>query len=313
MKTYAGIPENHASLSNSKIVLIPVPYEGTNRLQKGASKGPQAFLEASENMDLYDIETDSEVYKEGVYLADAITENSSPQAMVNEVHQTVKKFINRNKFVTIFGGDQTVSIGTIKAFNDCFQSLTVLHFDAHANLHKSVDGSPFHYKCAVYEANQNTNLVQVGLRSMDISEKRTMNPDKVFFAHDMAVNEYWMDDVIDQLTSNVFISFDFSALDSSIFSATSNPVSGGLFYYETLEILKRVFAEKNVVGFDMSEFCPNPNQKSSDSLAATLYYKMLSYKFSSNDDTYDTDDSKPSDNPFSKLSKFKNDEDDFNS
>jgi agmatinase len=290
MKTYAGIPENHATLSNSKIVLIPVPYEGTNRWQKGASKGPQAFLEASENMELYDIETDSEVYKEGVFLADAITENSSPQAMVNAVHQAVKKFINRNKFVTIFGGEHSVSIGTVKAFNDCFQSLTVLHFDAHANLRKEFEGSPYHHKCAMYEANQNTNL---------------------FFAHDMAVNEYWMDDVIDQLTKNVFISFDFSALDAALFPATGNPVSGGLFYYETLEILKRVFAEKNVVGFDMAEFCPNPTQKTSDSLAAKLYYKMLSYKFSSKDDTYDTDDSNPNNNPFSKLSKFKNDEDDF--
>ena len=311
MKTYAGIPESHATLSNSKIVLIPVPYEGTNRWQKGASKGPQAFLEASENMELYDIETDSEVYKEGVFLADAITENSSPQAMVNAVHQAVKKFINRNKFVTIFGGEHSVSIGTAKAFNDCFQSLTVLHFDAHANLRKEFEGSPYHHKCAMYEANQNTNLVQVGIRSMDISEKRTMNSDKVFFAHDMAVNEYWMDDVIDQLTKNVFISFDFSALDAALFPATGNPVSGGLFYYETLEILKRVFAEKNVVGFDMAEFCPNPTQKTSDSLAAKLYYKMLSYKFSSKDDTYDTDDSNPNNNPFSKLSKFKNDEDDF--
>jgi agmatinase len=311
MKTYAGIPENYATLSNSKIVLIPVPYEGTNRWQKGASKGPQAFLEASENMELYDIETDSEVYKEGVFLADPITENASPQAMVNEVHQTVKKFINRNKFVTVFGGEHAVSIGTVKAFNDCFQSLTVLHFDAHANLRKEFEGSPYHHKCAMYEANQNTNLVQVGIRSMDISEKRTMNPDKVFFAHDMAVNEYWMDDVIDQLTSNVFISFDFSALDASLFTATGNPVSGGLFYYETMEFLKRVFAEKNVVGFDMAEFCPNPNQKSSDALAAKLYYKMLSYKFSSKDDTYDTDDSNSNNNPFSKLSKFKNDEEEF--
>lgn len=311
MKTYAGIPENHATLSNSKIVLIPVPFEGTNRWQNGASKGPQAFLEASDNMDLYDVETDSEVYKEGVFLADSITENTSTETMVNEVHQSVKKLINRNKFVTVFGSENLVSIGTVKAFNDCFQSLTVLHFSAHANLRKEVDGSKFHHKCAMFEVNQTTNLVQVGIRSIDISEKRTMNEDKVFFAHDMAANEYWMDDVIDQLTSNVFISFDFSALDPSIFPATINPVSGGLFYYETLEFLKRVFEEKNVVGFDLTEFCPISNQKTSDSLAAQLYYKMLSYKFSSKDDTYNTDDSKTNNNPFGKLSKFKNDEEEF--
>jgi agmatinase len=308
-KTYAGIPENFSKIEQSKIVLIPVPYDGTSTWQKGSDKGPEAFLEASENMELYDIETDSEVYKEGVYLADAITENSSPEAMVNAVHQTTKEYINRNKFVTLFGGEHSISIGTIRAFNECFDNLSVLHIDAHADLRKEYEGSFCNHACAVYEANQTTNLVQVGIRSMDISEKRVMNLDKVFFAHDMAVNEDWMDDVIDQLTSNVFITFDLDALDPSLMPSTGTPEPGGLFYYETLEFLKKVFEEKNVVGFDMVELCPNPTEKSSDFLAAKLYYKMLSYKFASNDNTYDSGDETDNINPFSKLAKFKNDDD----
>jgi agmatinase len=308
--TYAGIPQEFGNLSTSKIVIIPVPYDGTSTWQKGADKGPQAFLDASENMELYDIETDSEVYKEGIFLAEAITENASPEAMVEAVHQETKKYINRNKFVTVFGGEHSVSIGTIRAFNECFDNLSVLHIDAHADLRKEYEGSSCNHACAVYEANQNTNLVQVGIRSMDISEKRTMNSDKVFFAHDMAVNEDWMDDVIDQLTSNIFITFDLDALDPSIMPSTGTPEPGGLFYYETLEFLKKVFNEKNVVGFDMVELCPNKNEKSSDFLAAKLYYKMLSYKFVENDDSYDNGDDKDA-NPFSKLSKFKNDDDDF--
>tara|TARA_R110002094_G_scaffold56283_2_gene67353 strand:- start:2742 stop:3689 length:948 start_codon:yes stop_codon:yes gene_type:complete len=308
-KTYAGIPENYSKIEQSKIVLIPVPYDGTSTWQKGSDKGPEAFLEASENMELYDIETDSEVYKEGVYLADAITENSSPEAMVNVVHQTTKQYINKNKFVTLFGGEHSVSIGTIRAFNECFDNLSVLHIDAHADLRKEYEGSSCNHACAVYEANQTTNLVQVGIRSMDISEKRVMNLDKVFFAHDMVVNEDWMEDVIDQLTNNVFITFDLDALDSSIMPSTGTPEPGGLFYYETLEFLKKVFEEKNVVGFDMVELCPNPTEKSSDFLAAKLYYKMLSYKFASNDDTYDSGDETDNMNPFSKLAKFKNDDD----
>ena len=309
--TYAGIPENFSKIEQSKIVLIPVPYDGTSTWQKGADKGPQAFLEASENMELYDIETNSEVYKEGVFLADAITENSSPEAMVDAVHQTTKQYINKNKFVTLFGGEHSISIGTIRAFNECFHNLTVLHIDAHADLRKEYEGTSCNHACAVYEASQTTNLVQVGIRSMDISEKRVMDLEKVFFAHDMAVNEDWVDDVIDQLTSNVFITFDLDALDPSIFPSTGTPEPGGLLYYETLDFLKRVFEEKNVVGFDMVELCPNPKEKSSDFLAAKLYYKMLSYKFMSNDDTYDTDELVNTDNPFSKLSKFKNDDDDF--
>lgn len=309
-RNYAGIPDQYAKLENAKVVLIPVPYDGTSTWQKGADKGPEAFLDASENMELYDIETDSEVYKEGVYLADAVTEDSSPEAMVEAVHATTKKFINKNKFVTLFGGEHSISIGTIRAFNECFNNLTVLHIDAHADLRKEYEGSSCNHACAVYEASQNTNLVQVGIRSMDISEKSFMNMDKVFFAHDMAVNEYWMDEVIDQLTGNVFITFDLDAIDPSLLPSTGTPEPGGLFYYETLEFLKRVFTERNVVGFDIVELCPNENEKSSDFLAAKLYYKMLSYKFSStmeDEEDYGDDDS----SPFNKLAKFKNDDDDY--
>jgi agmatinase len=311
-KTYAGIPQEYGKLSTSKIVIIPVPYDGTSTWQKGADKGPQAFLDASENMELYDIETESEVYKEGIFLADAITENSSPEAMVEEVHQISKKYINRNKFVTAFGGEHSISIGTIRAFSERFDNLTVLHIDAHADLRKEYKGSKCNHACAVYEANQNANLVQVGIRSMDISEKRTMNRDKVFFAQDMAVSADWMEDVVDQLTKNVFITFDLDALDPSIMPSTGTPEPGGLLYYETLEFLKLVFDQKNVVGFDMVELCPNKNEKSSDFLAAKLFYKMLSYKFASKDQSYDNaNDEKDAVNPFSKLSKFKNDEDEY--
>nr|WP_299035529.1 agmatinase [uncultured Tenacibaculum sp.] len=309
-RNYAGIPDQYAKLETAKVVLIPVPYDGTSTWQKGADKGPEAFLNASENMELYDIETDSEVYKEGVYLADAVTEDSSPEAMVEAVHATTKKFINKNKFVTLFGGEHSISIGTIRAFNECFNNLTVLHIDAHADLRKEYEGTKCNHACAVYEASQTTNLVQVGIRSMDITEKSSMNMEKVFFAHDMAVNEYWMDDVIDQLTGNVFITFDLDAIDPSLLPSTGTPEPGGLFYYETLEFLKKVFTERNVVGFDIVELCPNENEKSSDFLAAKLYYKMLSYKFSStmeNEEDYDDDES----SPFNKLAKFKNDDDDY--
>ena len=97
-RTYAGIPEQYGKIETSKVVLIPVPYDGTSTWQKGADKGPEAFLQASENMELYDIETKSEVYKNGIYLADPITENSSPESMVETVHEIAKSYIKKNKF-----------------------------------------------------------------------------------------------------------------------------------------------------------------------------------------------------------------------
>ncbi|WP_378178569.1 agmatinase [Aquimarina sp. SS2-1] len=278
-KTYAGIEEKYASYEKSKVVLIPVPYDGTSTWGKGADKGPEAFLHASENMELYDIETDTEVYKQGIHLADPVTDTSSPDTMVAAVHKLVKTNIKRNKFVTTFGGEHSVSIGAIRAFNECFDDLTVLQIDAHADLRKEYEGSRYNHACALYEANETTNLVQVGIRSMDVSEKSVMNEENVFFAHEMATDDYWMDNVVDLLGDNVYITFDLDALDPSIMPSTGTPEPGGLFWYETLEFLKKVFEEKNVVGFDIVELCPNETDKSSDFLAAKLYYKMLSYKF----------------------------------
>jgi len=278
-RTYAGIAEQYAQLESSAIVLIPVPYDGTSTWGKGADKGPDAFLDASENMELYDIETQTEVYKQGVYLSEPVLENSSPEAMVEAVHQTTKAYIKKKKFVTLFGGEHSISIGSIRAFNECFEDLTVLHIDAHADLRPSYEGTACNHACAVYEANQMTNLVQVGIRSMDVLETSIMNPDKVFFAHQMVEDEYWSDKVLDQLGENVFITFDLDAFDPSILSATGTPEPGGLLWYEALAFLREVFEEKNVVGFDIVELCPHSTSKPSDFLAAKLYYKMLSYKF----------------------------------
>ena len=282
-RTYAGIPAAYSSLDTSKIVLIPVPYDGTSTWQKGADKGPEAFLKASENMELYDIETNSEVYKQGVYLAEAIEEKSSPEAVVAEVYKTVKAYILRNKFVTVFGGEHSISIGTIEAFNECFDDLTVLHIDAHADLRASYQGSSCNHACALYQASQSTNLIQVGIRSMDSAETTVMDPDKTWFAHDMVNEEYWMDNVIDALSQDVFITFDLDAFDPSIMPSTGTPEPGGLLWYETLDFLRRVFEQRNVVGFDIVELCPREEDKSSDFLAAKLYYKMLTYKFERKD------------------------------
>lgn len=285
-KNYAGIPDKYARLDEAKVVLIPVPYDGTSTWQKGADKGPQAFLEASENMELFDIETRSEVYKKGVYLTPPVTENSSPEKMVEAVYKTTKNYIQQEKFVTLFGGEHSISIGTIRAFNESFEDLTVVQIDAHADLRKEYEGSKCNHACAVHEASKTTNLIQVGIRSMDAEELEYMDENQVYFAHDLY--EDWMDDAIGQMTPNVFLTIDLDAFDPSILPSTGTPEPGGLFWYETLDFIRTIFKKKKVVGFDIVELCPNPAEKSSDFLAAKLYYKMLSYKFKYED--YDGED-----------------------
>ena len=116
-----------------------------------------------------------------------------------------------------------------------------------------------------------------------------MKKDQVFFAHEMIQDDYWMDTAIDLMTENVYITFDLDAFDPSLLPSTGTPEPGGMQWYETLEFLRRVFAEKNVVGFDLVELCPKGNYKPSAFTAAKLYYKMLSYKFESEQGEFEFD------------------------
>lgn len=279
MKNYAGIPDEFAHLETSKIVLIPVPYDGTSTWVKGSDKGPEAFLEASENMEIYDIETDTEVYKKGVFLANPINEKSSPEAMVNQVHQTVMNFLRKGKFVTVFGGEHSVSIGSIRAFKEYFKNLTILQIDAHADLRDQYEGSACNHACAVHEAQKTANLVQIGIRSMDASEKKFLKKENCFFAHEIHADPKWMKKALKRLTKNVFITIDLDGFDPSIMPSTGTPEPGGLTWHQVVNFIKMVAKENNIVGFDIMELCPNENNKAPDFLAAKLYYKILSYVF----------------------------------
>ncbi len=279
MKTYAGIPDNLAQYETAKVVLLPVPFDATSTWGKGADKGPKAFLEASENMELYDIETQSEVYKQGVFLAEPIQEKTDPTAMVQEVRERVQKYLEDGKYVSLFGGEHSISIGAIQAFGAKYPKLNILQIDAHTDLRSSYEGSPHNHACAVYEANQKYNLVQVGIRSCDSTEIPEIKTQNCFFAQDIHQNPNWIAEVLNRLEGQVYITIDLDGFDPSIIPATGTPEPGGLQWYPTLDLLKKVHQKCEVVGFDINELCPNAYSKPSNFMAAKLYYKMLSYKF----------------------------------
>ena len=278
--TYAGIPAENATYENSRVVLVTVPYDGTSTWGKGADKGPELFLDASENMELYDIETDSEPYLQGVYRAGEVAEKSSPERMVEEVYKKTKELIkDRNKLFTLIGGEHSVSIGSIRAVGEEYHNLTVLQLDAHTDLRPEFHGSKNNHACAVFEANQKHKLVQVGIRSMDIEEKQYLPYKRVFFAHKIAKNPHWIEDVLDKVSGDVYITIDLDAFDPSIAPSTATPEPGGLEWYPTLKLLRKVFKKCNVVAFDIVELMDSPNAKPTAFLAAKLYYKMLAYYF----------------------------------
>lgn len=279
MKYFGDIEGSFTSFDEAGILLQSIPYDGTSTWGKGADKGFKVLMDTSVNLEFYDIETDSEVYQQGIHILPPLTENASPEAVYKSVFDKTNELLKSNKFLTFFGGEHSISIGIIEALTKKFQNLTVLQLDAHSDLRNSYLGSEYNHACAMHQANKTCNLVQVGIRSMDISEKEFLNRDNCFFAEDMYGTTNWMDQSIEKMTNDVYISFDLDALDPSIMPSTGTPEPGGMDWDTTIRYLKKVFAQKNVVGFDIVEFAPIEGLHAPDFLVAKLYYKMLSYKF----------------------------------
>lgn len=274
---YAGLPNE----SSSKIVILPIPFDKTTTYQKGTDKGPEALIEASRNMELYDIETDSEVYLEGIFTEEPINENSSDK-MLEKTYQRTKKLLKLKKFVVAIGGEHSISYGPIRAHAEHFGSITILQLDAHADLQDAYEGNPWSHASVmarVKEIPQVKKIVSVGIRSMSSEELKNLDRQNTFFAHDLDQNGLWIDQVLEKLTSPVYITFDLDAFDSSLMPSTGTPEPGGLTWNQATTLLKRVAKEKNIIGCDVVELCPQTGNHAPDYVAAKLIYKLLSYKY----------------------------------
>jgi agmatinase len=258
-------------------VLLPVPYDGTSTYIKGANKGPQAIIDASDSIELYDIQTDLEAYKAGIYTDKHCYAFESPEKMIVEVTERVTHFLKQGKIIGLLGGEHSISIGAIKAFTKQYPNLSVLQIDAHADLREAYNGSPYNHACVMRRAQEVAQVVQVGIRNVCIEEKNSIIQKNIFYAHEICGKTDWMKKAIDRLTENVYLTIDLDGFDPSIVPATGTPLPGGLLWYETLAFLELLFQSKKVVGFDVVELCPQHENKISDVLAATLVYKIISF------------------------------------
>ena len=278
-RTFGGIDKEYAGFEDAAVLLQSIPYDGTSTWGKGADLGFSAFLHAAENMELYDIETDSEVYRKGIHILPSIKESKSPEAVFKACYESAQEVIKMGKFPTFFGGEHSISIGIIKAFYEAIPDITIVQLDAHTDLRPEYLGTPYNHACALYDASRHANLIQVGIRSMDSGELPYLNREKCYFMQDIDGREDWMDRAVSQMTDKVYITFDLDGLDPAIIPGTGTPEPGGLQWYPTLKFLKKIFTEREVVGFDLVELAPLDSDRRSEFLASKLYYKMLSYKF----------------------------------
>lgn len=281
MENFAGLSSPFTDYKTAKIVVLPVPYDATSSWVHGAELGPEKLLEASVQLEWYDTETRTEVYRRGIHTAAPVDEQRSPELLCEAVEQRVGQLFDEGKFPVTIGGNHTVSIGAIRAAAHTFPGLTVLQLDAHSDLRPEYEGSILNHACVMNRAKEVANVTQVGIRSQCIEELPFVDRDRTFWAKDIFFDRdgNWEHRAYATLSHDVYLTIDLDVFDPGVLAATGTPEPGGLQYFQVLHFLRGLFERFNVVGFDIVELCPKPNLHASDYLAARLAYQLMTYKF----------------------------------
>ena len=279
--SFLGLPPTYSDFKKSKFVILPVPYEQTTTFKTGTKNGPQAIISASREVELFDEELKFEAHTIGIATLQEMEVTAlGPQKMNQRIYQTAKKLISQNKFVIMLGGEHSITYGLVKAYQEKYKDLTVLQLDAHADLRESYQDNKFSHACAMKRVWEICPVVGVGIRNLSEAEFRFVKQKKInlFYARDLQNYGIYYDEIVNSLSKNVFLTFDLDYFDPSIMPAVGTPEPGGLYWYETLQLLKRVIQKKSLVGFDVVELSPLPGNVAPDFLAARLIYKLISYQ-----------------------------------
>ncbi|MBF0589949.1 MAG: agmatinase [Magnetococcales bacterium] len=275
----------------ARVTLLPIPYGNTLTYGKGAAKGPEALLRASGHMELFDETLLQETYRIGFHTRPLLPSHpDGPEAMQARIYKAATTELNAGRFLAAIGGEHGITPALVRAHRDHFGSeLSVLQIDAHADLRERYDDTQWSHACVmrrIYDLG--LPFVQVGLRSLSLEEWHFIRDqdlmDRIYWARDIVPqsrggDHRWMDELVARLADRVYISFDLDGLDPSVMPATGTPEPGGLDYHMAVELMARVFAQREVVGLDLVELAPIEGQPASDFSAARLLYRMLGYRF----------------------------------
>jgi agmatinase len=310
---FLGLDEEASDFDRAGVVILPVPYEATTSYGGGTRAGPGAILESSRYIELYDQELDCEPYEVGICTLPAMQlTGAGPEQALKELRHVYDELraAAPDKLIITLGGEHSISSAPILSWADSFAAdtpalpefgdvvkrsgkrvdsgdfkprrLSVLQFDAHTDLRIEYEGSPHSHAAVMFRVVDRVDLVAVGIRALTREERelsRTRDNIHVFLADEIYGSTTWINDVMDRLGPDVYISFDVDCFDPALIPSTGTPEPGGLQWYPVLQLLRRVFHERNVTAVDIVELAPLPGLAAPDFLVAKLVYKMIGYKF----------------------------------
>lgn len=276
-QNFGGLGEEFASLERARAIVLPVPYDFSTTYQGGTRWGPRAILSASQNMELWDDELGA-TYRAGIHtLAEVEPTALGPEAMAARVERAVGWILDQGRLPAVLGGEHSITAGAVRAAAQRFSGLSVLQFDAHADMRDSYLDSPFSHACVMRRVRECCPAASVGIRSMSEEEAGFLRGHPVPLWSPRAFRALHGDwePILSALTGTVFVTFDLDALDPAVLPGTGTPEPGGLDWYEAVDLLRAVAARSRIVGFDIVELSPIPGQVASDFLAARLAYRLI--------------------------------------
>lgn len=282
---FGGLPLKYSNHEGSRVLIIPIPYERTVSYRKGTRKGPQAIIEASKNLELYDEELKEEIYKIGIHTLNEIKPLcDDPKEMIEKVFEIISPEVKVGRLVITLGGEHSITIASVKAHREKFKNLSVLQLDAHADLRDSYCGTKYSHASVIRRILDFTPVTQVGIRSLSKEEADFVKKRKrvVFFAKDIFKNKTFFEEIMSSLSEEVYLTIDLDVLDPSIMPSVGTPEPGGFQWYDILNFLHTLSQRKKIVGFDVVELAPISGNVSPDFLAARLIYKLIGYIFKGN-------------------------------
>ncbi len=284
-KNFLAIDKKYSNYRDSKVAILPVPYEHTTSYGKGTAGGPAAILDASHYVEFFDEELDRQFcFEKGICSLHPLElgKKKGSKAIAG-IYEAVKELIDDGKFVVTLGGEHSISTAPIQAHFNSFKDVSILHFDAHSDLRDEYEGSKYSHACFAARVSEfTTAITQVGIRAQckeeyDFIKSKGIN---TFFAFEIRNGKYgdnWQEEVLKTLKKNVYITFDVDYFDPSIMPSTGTPEPNGFFWDETMKLLRMLGKNNNVVGFDVVELSPRKGFTYPDFLTAKLIYKMLNY------------------------------------
>ena len=280
--------EAQTTYEQAKVVILPIPYEKTTTYRQGCQHGPTAIIEASDQLEAYDIEFGKETcHSLGIYTVNAIASTIknpelTPEEMLAVTTSRVSSLIEDDKFLIALGGEHSITAGIVQAYkNHLEEPFTVIQIDAHGDMRHSYEGSIYNHACVMRRLlDMGLPTLPIGIRSICLEEAQLIKEQNIpiIWSKDIYKNTDWITEAIAKInTKKVFITIDLDGLNPSFMPGVGTPEPGGLSWYELLVFLRNVFCSYEVIGCDVMELAPTSDSVASEFIAAKLIYKLIGY------------------------------------